>query len=359
MMKSAFSALLSLGVLASSSCLLTPNQATAQQLSPQDAQAILAQANDLLQSAYEKTTTASTIEDFTSIIEICLQARELDIPPQRAEYGKELESWALNRRGQLYLDEGAFESALADFEKSLLLDDTRWLAYHNRGFCYANLGNFKLALQDFEKTLALNPDYGKAYINRGEVHYAQGDFQKAVENYSAALRLDNQDAETFNRRGHALFLAKRYQDSLNDYNQAIRLNPRKAEYLINRGDLHYDRGEFARASADFRQAFQVEPRSHRAYASAAWMMATCRDQRFREPNQSLQAAQRAIELLPEEESSLRYRYLEILAAAQATSGMFEQAAATQEQAISVAPPEQVPPLEAKLENYRNNRPWRD
>ncbi len=61
-------------------------------------------------------------------------------------------------------------------------------------------------------------------------------------------------------------------------------------------------------------------------------MATCPDEVFRNPDEALSAAEKAIELDGEND----YRYLETLAAAEANAGHFDDAVDTQTGAVAIA-----------------------
>ena len=127
----------------------------------------------LLASAYQKTQTATTISDYTVVIDICQQAEATNLTPEQVKYVRQLASWAYNRRGEAYVDQAAtaLESgdkakaseldtkALANFEKAVANDETRWKAIHNRGVSYALAGKYEKSIVDFTRVIELKPDF--------------------------------------------------------------------------------------------------------------------------------------------------------------------------------------------------------
>ena len=83
-------------------------------------------------------------------------------------------------------------------------------------------------------------------------------------------------------------------------------------------------------------------------------MATCPDERFRDADRALRAAQRAVELLGNDD----FRYLDTWAAAHANDGKFEQAIETLDKAISIAPDDEVETLKRRKALYQQNEPYR-
>ena len=270
-------------------------------------------------------------------------------------YARKLSAWSYNRRGELRADSDQMNAAFEDFDSAVALDSKQWRAIHNRGVSYAMLGNQTAAISDFSKTIELNPKFANAWFNRAEMLYEKRDFAAAVRDYNQSLKLSPQDASALNSRGHALYRLQRYAEALADYNKAIEIDPSSAAALVNRGDLQSDQGNFAAAASDYRAAIKANPAMGRAYQSAAWLMATCPDDNFRNAELAIEAAQKAIEL----DSDAEYRYLETLAAAQANAGEFEAAIATQLKAIENAPAAVAQIYKGRVEKFRAGHPHRE
>ena len=269
----------------------------------------------------------------TEAIDLCRQGIAVGLNKTHEEYARQLMSWLYNRRGEVRASGGDDKQALADFEAAIEANPNSWHAIHNRGVSYAMQGRVPDALAAFDRTIELNRGYANAYFNRAELLYQQRNYEAAIRDYTAAIKLSPEDAGMYNSRGHALYRVERFGEALGDYGEALRLDPKNAAVLINRGDVFTDLGRYSEAARDYQTAIAINPQQARGFKAAAWLMATCPDEHYRNEKLAIEAAKRAIEL----DGGGDYRDLETLAAAQASSGLFEEAKKTQEQAIAKAP----------------------
>ena len=122
----------------------------------------------------------------------------------------------------------------------------------------------------------------------------QGKYDEAIGNYSVAMQMHEPDAGILSSRGHAFYRLKRYGEALRDYAKALELEPNNAAALVNRGDAYTDLGRYADAAADYRAAITADPQMGRAYQAAAWLMATCSDEHYRNDKLAVEAATKAI-----------------------------------------------------------------
>ncbi|MBI2480742.1 MAG: tetratricopeptide repeat protein [Planctomycetia bacterium] len=288
----------------------------------------------LLAAAYQKTQTAKTVAEYTEVIDLCQQAEASELTPEQGKYVRQLASWAYNRRGEAFVDQAAtalesgdkvraseFDTqALANFEKAVENDETRWKALHNRGVSYALAGKYEKAIADFTRVVELRPDYPNGWFNRAEIRYELGHFEQAITDYTKTLELNPADFGAHTSRGHTYYQLRKFTEALADYTSAIELDETNAEAYANRGDAHQKLEQWKEAASDFRRAVEIDPALPRAYASAAWLMATCPDKQFRNAELGLQAAQRAVELGGEDSFEL----LDTLAAAQANANRFDE-----------------------------------
>ena len=312
----------------------------------------------LIDQAYAMTKTAKSIDQLTQIIDLLERALKASPSEGRAQYGRTLLAWAHNRRGERYAAEKRDDEALDDFATAISLDSKQWRAAHNRGVSYAMMGKYEEALEDFNRAIGLNRNYANTWYNRGEIRYERGDYEGAADDYTQAIRLAPQDPAAYNSRGHAYYRLNRIPEAMRDYDRAVQLDPQNGAILTNRGDAHAHQGNYAAAARDFREAIRVSPQLGRAYQSAAWLMATSPDPRFRNAQLGLDAAQRAIQLDGDED----FRYLDTLAAAYANAGQYEQAIETQTKAIEVMKDAEEGSGEALIERlalYQASKPFRE
>lgn len=315
------------------------------------------EGKQLVLEAYQLTVDVEDDDEeaFDAVIEKCSAGLKLGLVKEQADYARRLMSWAHNRRGELMAERGESEEAAAEFEIAVKLDPNRWRALHNRGVSRALSGDFQAGVADVEKALELQPDYANAWYNLGEMRFELGLIEESIEAYDRALKLKPDDADAFNSRGHAHFRLGQIQAALNDYNAALKQRPEDPATLVNRADALTLLGQFKEASADYRAAIRLDDQFGRAYVGAAWMMATCPEEQYRNGELAVQSAKKALEL----QGEVDYRMQDVLAAAQAETGDFQAAAATLEAAIETFPEDQADSARARLALYRSGRPYRE
>ena len=325
-------------------------------------------AKQLLSAAYEKTKSAQSVDDFSEIIEHCERTLGAKLSPENLAYAHQLAAWAYNKRGEAYAEQAAAlaeqgqerkaneldEVALADFESALDHDPQKWKALHNRGVSRGLRGRTDEALADFTKVIELNPAFRNAWFNRAELLAKQGKYEEAAIDYTEAIKLQEGDAGALLGRGNALLRLEKFRPALVDFNQALALAPENPQALAGRGDVRAVVGQWEEAAEDYRQAIKQSPKLGRAYRGAAWLMATCPEENYRNAELALQSARKAVQL----DGNGDYAYLDTLAAALANAGEYEDAVATQERALQIAPDAVMEELRGRLSQYTAGRPYR-
>jgi tetratricopeptide (TPR) repeat protein len=109
---------------------------------------------------------------------------------------------------------------------------------------------------------------------------------------------------------------------------------------------------FDQAIADFEKALAIDANSVEARRSLAWLLATCPDPLYRNPDQALTVAEQAEKLAPDD-----YLTLDVLAAAYASAGRFNDAVPLGKRALAAAPPQMLPQLRERLAMYERGAPF--
>jgi tetratricopeptide (TPR) repeat protein len=321
-----------------------------------------------VQVAYEKSQAADSIEDYTEIIDLCQQVGAGQAEEAVGLYARQLLAWAANRRGEAYSQEASKlgaqgqakeatardQLALLDFDRAVASDPAKWKAWHNRGVSQALIGKYEPALDDLTKALELNQNYANTWFNRAEVRYELGQYADAVADYTEVIVRQPDDFGAFTGRGHAHFRMGDMTKALADYERAISLDAKSPGALVNRGDTHRQLGNWAEAAADYRAAVKLDERYGRGYRAAAWLMATCPDDKFRNADLAIRAAEQAIEL----DGAQDYLYLDALAAAYASAGKYSQAVTAAQEALTAAPQEAQTAVKERLALYQGGQLYR-
>ncbi len=323
-----------------------------------------------LQMIYRKTETASSVSDYSSIFDFC---RNIEGDSTRIQedkkYARTLMSWAANRRGEARSDRAgemvrqqqlsqAVELdalALKDFETAVQLDPRRWRAQHNIAILRALQKNNKGAIESFSNVIKLNPEFADAYFNRGEIYFQSSQFELAIEDLNRAIELKPNDSAAYSARGHSLYATGKSDAALADYQKAMELSPDSCEAATEYADTCQALGKWKEAATAYQRAMQLDGQNARTFQNAAWMMATCPDDFYRNGDSALETAQIAVQL---SSSPSNVHVLDVLAAAQAASGDFLSAERTIAEALRATTDANLrSELQMRGRQYQRKRPY--
>ena len=82
-------------------------------------------------------------------------------------------------RGELYVEQGDYDLAIADFNKAIELDPESYLPYSLRGDLYVEQGVYDLAIADFNKVIESNPEDALAHLDVGEARLYLAQWEEA------------------------------------------------------------------------------------------------------------------------------------------------------------------------------------
>jgi tetratricopeptide (TPR) repeat protein len=216
-------------------------------------------------------------------------------------------------------------------------------------------GRSKEAIQDFSRVIELNPDYANAWHNRAEIYFDSGEYAKAIRDYTESLNRDPENRTALLKRGQSKLKLGKARAALDDFDQLIKLDEQQASVYVERGEAKRALGEWEGSASDFRKAIQLDQKLAYAYQRAAWLMATCPEERIRNASLAVQAARQAIELGEQTD----FRNHDVLAAALANDGKFVEARAEVQRAIDAAPEEARENLKVRQELYQREMPYRE
>ena len=289
---------------------------------------------------YDLTKTAKTSKEFTAIIEKCDAANE------GVEAGLDdvnaLKAWALSKRGQQRVDlalsirnagnigqfEAVITAALADFNDSIAIDDSKWKPYFGRATAFANQDNVEKAINDLNRAIELNPKSKKAKFNRAELLSWQKDFEVAIADYEVVIASDADDVQAINGLAFAKLHSGKTGEAIKLFDRVVELQPDNAIAYQNRAEAHQAAGNWRLAHEDLTTGITRKATGD-GYLKTAWLLSTCPDPDFFQPQNALALAKKGQSFNKDSVTTL-----EVMAAVSAANGEFETAAKLQERAIS-------------------------
>jgi Flp pilus assembly protein TadD len=271
--------------------------------------------------------------------------------PQHAESHANL-GVALMRKGQL---------AEAQRHLEIARDLTPFLyeVYDNLGVVLVREGKYREAQAYHEQALRLNPDSDEAHFNRATALLYQGRLDEALREFETTFLLNPKHAQACSNYGVALLRAGRVAEAVRSLQEAVRLNPQYDDAYNNLGYALALQGDFRAAASAYEQALRISPGYVRAMNNLARLLATCPDAAVRNGPRAVQLAEQANQMAQGRD----FEFLDVLAAAYAEAGRFDDAVAAAQQAIAVATANGRSDLaagaQAHLEGYRRHEPLRE
>ncbi len=132
---------------------------------------------------------------------------------------------SLYNRGNIYLKQGKWDLALADYNQALQIKNDVPQIHNNRGIVLLNQHDFSSAIDSFSKAVILQPNFFDAYNNRGYVFLQENRLDEALNDFNKALEINSQDALSYYNRANVYRLQNRLDLALKDYDKAVSINP--------------------------------------------------------------------------------------------------------------------------------------
>ena len=237
-----------------------------------------------------------------------------------------------------------------------LTEAGRAATYNELGIALSELGRYDEAMGYFVKGLAVQPDDAAAQCHFGNTLVALGKAPEAIAHYRKAIQLKPESADAHYNLARALADQGQPDEAIIEYEEALRLAPDNGQAHNNLGRLLALQGRPAEAVAHYREALRLLPDAPVVRANLAWLRATCADPEFRDSGEALRLARA-------QAGAGNARALDVLAAACAEAGLFDEAVTAARQAIEAAERSgektSAAEIRDRLKLYETRRPYRE
>lgn len=119
---------------------------------------------------------------------------------------------------------GEHDEAIANFNKSIELNNTYDNVYNNRGSTYLLLEKYDEAIKDFNKAIKLNYKFKWAYLNRGISNFYLEKYNKSIEDFNRVIALDDKYEEAYYYKALNYYALDNYKESLYNFSMLSKLN---------------------------------------------------------------------------------------------------------------------------------------
>jgi len=261
--------------------------------------------------------------------------------------------------GSALLQVGKLSEAVAEYREALRINPNYVEARNNLGLVLAGSGLQEEAVAEYRKALRINPSSAEVHNNLGSALVNQGKLTEAAAEYAAALRVNPNYAEAHSNLGLALAGLGKTEEAVAEYREAVRIRPDYGEARYSLGVLLAARGETKAAIAQYREALRLRPDWPQALRKLAWLLVTDEDASVRNAREAVPLAERLCEMTGQQQVDA----LEVLAAAYAEAGRFNDAIQVAQRSLELAnasgQKDLVGHIQEQMRLYQTGRPYHE
>jgi tetratricopeptide (TPR) repeat protein len=250
---------------------------------------------------------------------------------------------------------GLAQRAEAHYREALRCHPGHAGAHHNLANLLAEQGRSVEALKHYSESLRLQPanlearfNYAMALSDQGQPEQAITQLELIVRQQPASVRARLQLVTLYGAKG-LMDLARQHNSLL------LQHEPESVQGQFNAGSLASMQGDWPSALHHWDAAARLKPDFMPALYRLAWTLATHPDARIRDPARAVAVAEHAHRLAGPKNAE----FLDVLAAAYAAAGKFDQAVAQARLAMAVAGTNAPAGMEirARLTLYESGKPF--
>ncbi len=239
---------------------------------------------------------------------------------------------AYHHLGLSYVTAGNFPDGIANLNDAIRFGPAYPPAWFTRGTAYALTGNLDAAEKDFRETLRLKPESYQAYFQLGKVYALRGKLDDAKSNFLQAIKLKPDYGEALMLLGNVCQMQGAPAEALPYLEAAVKAEPENGEGRYYLANVLIARGNFAEAKKHLEAAVQYQPDFPPSYNDLALMSVTRTEPDLHDIPKGVAWAEQACKLTANQNPA----FLQTLVIAYAAAGRAREAAATAEQALSLA-----------------------
>lgn len=171
-------------------------------------------------------------------------------------------------RGNLYLNSGKYDDAIAAFTAALKLDPKQEWALADRGIAYVWKRELDDAKADLDAAAAQNPSNSVMLRARGLMAEFNGDCTKAIDFYSQSLTAEPGSEFTLFHRARCEASLSKSDEALADSTKALQKDPSSVDLRVLRANILMLQGKRDLVAAEAEAMTQNNPRSDYAWVAA-------------------------------------------------------------------------------------------
>ncbi|ADD68993.1 Tetratricopeptide TPR_2 repeat protein [Denitrovibrio acetiphilus DSM 12809] len=255
--------------------------------------------------------------------------------------------------GDIHYAYGYYGEAVNDYTRALR-NDGRPEYNLKRGRAYMKLSFFRDAIIDFTSVIDLaGSKMPVAYVERAKAYAAKGDYKEAMDDLDKAVSKGGESAEFLIAMGELYFKMGEYGNAKAYVQRALMKDGESSELYLLRGKIFYKSKDANQSIADLKKAIELDRSNLEAKRMLAWIYATNPISGYRNGAEALNLAKSLFNMNQD------VQCIEVLAAAYAELGDFDNAVRTLEEGIRLSDDlVQQEDFRFDIKNYKKGEPLR-
>jgi tetratricopeptide (TPR) repeat protein len=151
------------------------------------------------------------------------------------------------------------QTALDMYSKQIEQDSTDTYALYRRGELFLKMKQFDKARDDFNRAIECGANAPQLFLQRAETNMALKRSDEALKDFAAAVELDPSDFGTLHSRFHSYSDHKLYDKALSDVNRLLEIAPDGSVFLKHRAAVYHQLKQYDKALTDIDRAIFLEP----------------------------------------------------------------------------------------------------
>jgi spermidine synthase len=210
----------------------------------------------------------------------------------------------------------------------------------------------------YRRVMQLAPGYAAAFTNLANILADEERYTEAINLYRQAIEANPNDGNSYYNIADALSRSGDFQAAIPNYRRAVELNPRDCLARLRLGTMLREQGRVSEAVEVLREALQYDMTEVPLIVEVVGLLATHPDEAVRDGRKAVKLAEDAAKITNFESPVV----LDVLAAAYAEAGRFDQAIIMGHRALALAAQDQTGQLAGdigkKLQLYERAKPYR-
>jgi Flp pilus assembly protein TadD len=175
----------------------------------------------------------------------------------------------LFKQGNSRFEKGAYEEAVALYEKAIDLDSSHAEALNNLGASLPHVGRYEEAEQCFRQAIAIKPNYADPYGNLGILLRSKSQLAAAEAALRRALKLRPNYVDARINLGLVLTYLGRLRDARACFAKVLKATPGNVLALQGMGQIAVLEGRFNEAETTFKHVLELDPKMPAAWSALA------------------------------------------------------------------------------------------